>query len=192
LVVRPILHEQISTLLKPELAQFRREGRVRRLYGRDAIQRWAKHTNQRNTRILLCTRRERPRRSSAPNHFDEVASSHCHPKSKNRSNVALRHRRSNQEIMAGGIGALIRFAQQQFRAAMSLEGPKRELASSGLMYASAGCGHSDAPALGSLVPRADCHRLSRSADKHRYAPWRSLRRKSTNALSAGRIWRRLG
>ena len=71
MVVRPILHEQISTLLKPELAQFRREGRVRRLYGWDAVQRWAKHTNPRNTRILLCTRRERPRRSSAPSHFDE-------------------------------------------------------------------------------------------------------------------------
>ena len=27
---------------------------------------------------------------------------------------------------------------------------------------------------------------------HRYAPWRSLRRKSTKAVSAGRIWRRLG
>jgi hypothetical protein len=34
--------------------------------------------------------------------------------------------------------------------------------------------------------------MSSQADKHRYAAWRSLRRKSTNALSAGRIWRRLG
>src|SRR3989440_7247530 len=32
---------------------------------------------------------------------------------------------------------------------------------------------------------------SRVRGDGRYAPWRSLRRKSRNALSAGRIWRRL-
>jgi hypothetical protein len=39
----------------------------------------------------------------------------------------------------------------------------------------------------SPVGGADCKTWA-----HRYAPWRSLRRKSRNALSAGRIWRRLG
>ena len=42
-------------------------------------------------RWLLRPRRKRPRCRRAAEQSDELAPFHCHPKAKNRSNVALRH-----------------------------------------------------------------------------------------------------
>jgi hypothetical protein len=63
-------------------------------------------------RRLLRPRRERPCSRRSSNSRDEIASSHCLPQGygsrKDRGQCrVVRHRRSNQEIATGGIGALI-------------------------------------------------------------------------------------
>src|SRR5262249_18542731 len=71
---------------------------------------------------LLCARCERPRNRRGPNHFDEIAASHCLSLARDRAGVRLRP--SKHERVSSGMGTLPQLALQKPRSAHFPKGSK--------------------------------------------------------------------